>query len=182
MQDKIPTGPVAMNDAAPLDDAQLTAEDQAAIAAMSSLGTDSTPAEASPSGRVSGRALPGRGHKMEILDNTIAALSNERGESPLVQMVKGWIDKAAAIAHVAVDKTASSVVPLAQAVSTAKDSRVSKAQDYKGTAAVAKDQWVGQAKAAIQDRPLSAIGIAALAGVAISLIFFSPSNSDSDTR
>jgi hypothetical protein len=49
----------------------------------------------------------------------------------------------------------------------------------KESAAVAKDQWVGNAEAAIRNRPLTALGLAVLAGAALALLFSSGS-SDSD--
>ncbi|CAN5466921.1 hypothetical protein BH09PSE5_BH09PSE5_22930 [soil metagenome] len=182
--DKNAAGPGASKIAAEVDDAELTPRDEAAIAATTPLVSGAEQSDPSPGGARAGRrTYPSRGHKMEIIDDTIAALSKGSVEGPLVQLVKDWIDKLAAYAHVAVDKTASTVVPLAQkaqsAAADAKASTVAKAKDYKETAAVAKDQWVGDAKAAIQERPLTAVGLALLAGMAISLIFDSRSDSES---
>lgn len=176
MQDQVPSVSVGLTDIAPTEQVQPTLE--VAVAPPSSVGIDSPKAESRAS-VLPDNTLPGREHKMQSLDETIAALSKQEVESPLLQMARDLIDRAAAIAHVVVDKAASTVVPFAQAAAGAGESTMAKAQDYKETATEARDRWVGDARTAIQVRPLTAIGIAALAGVAISLIFLRPPDSDS---
>lgn len=139
MQDSTPT---PVNDAAALDDVQLTPKDEAAIEATAP-------------------------------QTEAAGAFTQEGADRFVRTIQRWIDDAAAFAHNAVDKAASTAAPL-----VAKASATASGEDV-GTEAAS---WLTDARATVRSHPLAAVGIAAAAGVVLSLLMSSSSSDEPEQR
>jgi uncharacterized protein YjbJ (UPF0337 family) len=122
------------------------------------------------------RELPTQGHKMDILDSTISALGG--GAAGLPDKLKSWVDTAATAAHAAIDKAASSIAPLADRAKQTGTVATEKVQGVASDLTVKKDQWIDDARAVVKERPLTAIGIATLAGVVLSFLLSSSDSED----
>lgn len=116
-----------------------------------------------------GRAIPGRGDKFAMLDSLRASL-NPRVDKAIDRTATkavAVVDATAGAAHKAIDYVAAKVAPVPDKTREVIASATVKAKAVSTKTVDLHDEWVHRARSEVRRKPLTALGIGAVVGVAI---------------
>jgi hypothetical protein len=119
-----------------------------------------------------GRSIPGRGDKFAMLDSLRESL-NPRVDKAIDRTATkavAVVDATAGAAHKAIDYVAAKVAPVPDKTRQVLATATGKAKDASSKAVDLHDEWVHRARSEVRRKPLTALGIGAVLGVAIAWI------------